>query len=179
MKVRLVPLATLPKLEFSWNFNLLTTDKEISKRHYNDLGTWHDGRIRPDVKYVFKHKCFEYKSRNHVVLCRVIKPCRLECGKQPLWTHMLQIRVQSTCDKFHHCGNLTSLSWFSLCKTTSAGSLFVTGMKPFFLVSVNICASESEIYWVSGRKVPKGLCVLNIVLYQFIYDLQKVLEVNS
>jgi len=94
MKVRLVPLATLPKLEFSWNFNLLTTDKEISKRHYNDLGTWHDGRIRPDVKYVFKHKCFEYKSRNHVVLCRVIKPCRLECGKQPLWTHISKFGVK-------------------------------------------------------------------------------------
>jgi hypothetical protein len=98
MKVRLVTLATLLNKNILEFFNLLTTDKDISKRHYNDL---HNGRIRSEVKYDFKHGCFEDKSRNHVVLSRLIKPCSLECGKQPLRTNMLQIRGQNTCEKFH------------------------------------------------------------------------------
>jgi len=106
MKLLFVTLATLLNKNILEFLNLFTTDKETNKRHYNDL---HDERIRPDVKYDFKHECNEDKSRHHFVLCRVIKPRSLETGSN---------QCGQTCSKFgakvlttfHRCENFTSLS---------------------------------------------------------------------
>lgn len=149
MKLLFVTLATLLNKNIVEFFNLFTTDKDISKRHYNDL---HDERIRPDVKYDFKRECYEDKSRHHFVLCRVIKPCSLKTGKQPLRTNVLQIRDQSTYDKFGRCENLTSLSQFGWCKTTSESSLYVAGMKHFFpRCSQYLCVGKRNLWSIRKK----------------------------
>lgn len=57
-------LATLLNKNILEFFNLLSSDKEVSKRNYNDL---HNGRIRSGVKYDFKRKCLRIKAG--IMLC--------------------------------------------------------------------------------------------------------------